>query len=108
MATMVWEDRVGESGVATPIEVRPASAASLRELYRSQFEPMVRVATALLGDRAAAEDVVQDAFVSVGRKLPTLTGSESCVAASGCRKVRTIRNIGRDYCWGRTRAVAVV
>jgi RNA polymerase sigma factor (sigma-70 family) len=37
---------------------------------------MVQLATALLGDRAAAEDVVQDAFVAVGRKLASVTDTE--------------------------------
>ena len=46
-------------------------------------------ATALLGDRAVAEDVVQDAFVAVGRKLATLEGSEVAylrrAVVNGCR-----------------------
>jgi RNA polymerase sigma factor (sigma-70 family) len=50
---------------------------------------MVRIATALLGDRAAAEDVVQDAFVAVGRRLGTITGSEVAylrrAVVNGCR-----------------------
>ena len=69
--------------------VPSAEGSSLRELYRSQFAPMVRVATALLGDRAAAEDVVQDAFVTVGRRLDSLSGSEVAylrrAVVNGCR-----------------------
>jgi len=49
----------------------------------------VRVATALLGDRAAAEDVVQDAFVTVGRRLASVRGSEVAylrrAVVNGCR-----------------------
>ena len=93
MAAMVWEETVGDPSVATPIGVRPASGVSLRELYRSQWEPMVRVATALVGDRAAAEDAVQDAFVSVGRKLGSLEGSE--VAYLRRSVVNECRAVGR-------------
>ena len=87
--TLSWEDTVGDPFVATPIQVRATGGVSLPDLYRSQFEPMVRIATALAGDRAAAEDVVQDAFVSVGRKLHTLSGSEVAYlrrsVVNGCR-----------------------
>ena len=41
----------------------------LRALYESQFATMLRLATALLGDAGAAEDVVQDAFLAVDRSL---------------------------------------
>jgi RNA polymerase sigma factor (sigma-70 family) len=40
--------------------------------YEQQWWPMVRLATGLLGDRAAAEDAVQEAFTAVYRKWPTL------------------------------------
>jgi RNA polymerase sigma factor (sigma-70 family) len=36
---------------------------------------MVRLATGLLGDRAAAEDAVQEAFTAVFRKWPSLLAS---------------------------------
>lgn len=80
---------MGEPGVAVPVDVGEVRRIALPDLYRSQFEPMVRVATALLGDRAAAEDVVQDAFVTVGRKLDVLDGSEVAylrrAVVNGCR-----------------------
>jgi RNA polymerase sigma-70 factor (sigma-E family) len=44
----------------------------LRALYESHAAAMLRLATALLGDAAAAEDVVQDAFVSIDRSLRTI------------------------------------
>lgn len=37
------------------------------DLYRARYEPMVRLAYLLTGDRAAAEELTQDAFVSVHR-----------------------------------------
>jgi RNA polymerase sigma-70 factor (sigma-E family) len=40
-------------------------ASTFEELFRQQYEPMVRVAFLLVGSRAEAEDVVQDAFARV-------------------------------------------
>lgn len=37
------------------------------ELYRERYEPMVRLAYLLTGNRAVAEELVQDAFVNVHR-----------------------------------------
>jgi RNA polymerase sigma-70 factor (sigma-E family) len=46
--------------------------AALRVLYATHWGPMVRLATLLLGSTSAAEEVVQDAFVSTYRHLPGL------------------------------------
>jgi RNA polymerase sigma-70 factor (sigma-E family) len=47
-------------------EVRAADLqASFVELYQTRFAPMVRLAVALTGSEATAEDVVHDAFVRV-------------------------------------------
>jgi RNA polymerase sigma-70 factor (sigma-E family) len=43
------------------------------QLYRGQAVTMVRLANLLIRDRAAAEDVVQDAFLRVYQALPRLT-----------------------------------
>lgn len=51
---------------------RPVEASDFETCYASQWWPMVRLATGLLGDRAAAEDAVQEAFTAVYRKWPTL------------------------------------
>lgn len=42
-------------------------------MWRSDWPMLIRLAWLLLGDGTAAEDVVQDAFVSVYRRWPTLT-----------------------------------
>jgi RNA polymerase sigma factor (sigma-70 family) len=44
----------------------------LNELFRIERKPLLRVAFLLLGSREAAEDVVQDAFASVGRRLDSI------------------------------------
>jgi RNA polymerase sigma factor (sigma-70 family) len=44
----------------------------LRALFDAHYEGMVRLATAVLGHNAAAEDVVQQAFVALDRRLAHL------------------------------------
>jgi RNA polymerase sigma-70 factor (sigma-E family) len=43
----------------------PEGPPTFDDLFRTQYEPMVRVAYLLLGSRDEAEDVVQDAFARV-------------------------------------------
>jgi RNA polymerase sigma-70 factor (sigma-E family) len=43
------------------------------ELFRQQYEPMVRLGYLLTGDREAAEELVQDAFVAVYRSFGRMT-----------------------------------
>ncbi|MGH9127959.1 MAG: RNA polymerase sigma factor [Acidimicrobiales bacterium] len=43
--------------------------ASLIDLYRAQYTPMVRLAYLLTGSSAVAEDVVQEAFIRVRARL---------------------------------------
>jgi RNA polymerase sigma factor (sigma-70 family) len=62
----------------------------LRVLFDQHYQPMVRMATALLGQSAAAEDVVQQAFLSVnGALLRLRAGSELAylrkAVMNGCR-----------------------
>jgi RNA polymerase sigma factor (sigma-70 family) len=62
-------------------------------LYQSHGLAMVRTALVLLGDKTAAEDVVQDAFIGLYRAIPRLRSSEKAVAylrtsvVNGCRSV---------------------
>lgn len=44
----------------------------VRALFDAEYLPMVRLAGAMLGSRAAAEEAVQDAFVQVSRTLDTV------------------------------------
>jgi len=71
----------------------------VEELYREQAVGMIRLALMLTGDRATAEDVVQDAFLGLYRRWPgpRLPGSAlSYLRASvvnGCRSVHRSRRI---------------
>ena len=47
--------------------VMEVDADPLAGLYRERYQPMVRVAYLLTGDRSVAEELVQDAFVNVHR-----------------------------------------
>jgi RNA polymerase sigma factor (sigma-70 family) len=47
------------------------TAATIEDIYRAQWAPLVRLAAALTGDRGRAEDIVHDVFVRfAARPLP--------------------------------------
>ena len=48
------------------VAVEPASGG-LADLFQERYEPMVRLAYLVIGDREAAEEVVQDAFLALHR-----------------------------------------
>ncbi len=58
-------DRQLAAEYAEPVASRVVFAASFIELYEETFAPMVRLAVALTGSEALAEDLVHDAFVRV-------------------------------------------
>lgn len=68
---------------------RPDTMADgpVAELFRRQRPDLLRLAVLLLGDRAMAEDVVQDAFVALHRKWPTLSDP---AAAAGYLRVSVV------------------
>lgn len=51
-----------------------ASLEEIEELYRSDLDRFVRVATAILGDRDAARDAVHDGFAVAVRKRKSYSG----------------------------------
>lgn len=61
------------------VDVQPAGNDPLRHLFDHQYQSMVSLATALMGNRAQAEEVVQEAFLRVGPRLPAI-GDGSAVA----------------------------
>lgn len=64
MGTMPLPDATTAPGGTWPPE--------LIALYRGRWEPMVRVATVLLGVRAEAEEVVQEAFAALAPRWSTI------------------------------------
>jgi len=48
--------------------VEPTSNELLVDMYRDHYRSLVRLASLLLDDRAASEEVVQDAFVALFRR----------------------------------------
>lgn len=49
-----------------------ADAAGLETLFRAERLPMVRLATLMVGSRAIAEEIVQDAFATVSERWSNL------------------------------------
>jgi RNA polymerase sigma factor (sigma-70 family) len=76
----------------------PSAADRLvSDLYREHGLALVRVALMLVGDKATAEDVVQDAFIGLYRGLHRLSSTEKALAylrvsvVNGCRSVHRSR-----------------
>jgi RNA polymerase sigma-70 factor (sigma-E family) len=73
--------------------------ATFIALYRERYEPMVRLAHLMVGSQAVAEDLVQDAFVSVHRSWARATNPPAYLRAAvvnGCRS------------WGRRRSLELL
>lgn len=72
---------------------RPPTPLGFEELYQQRYDPMVRLAYLLVGDRAVAEELVQDAFVKVHRQWGG--GIEHPKAYLRTAVVNTCRSWGR-------------
>jgi RNA polymerase sigma-70 factor (ECF subfamily) len=110
MAQGTAETQTLNEASATPT-YQPGNEADFERLYQASYGKILGTITAMLGDRAAAEDCVQDAFERAYKKWPTwqpLAPAEAWVhriainaAVSYQRKMRirevgeVIRRIGR-------------
>jgi len=69
----------------------PPAAAAVAELYAGHALGLVRLAVLLVGDRASAEDIVQDAFLGLYRRWDRLPDTSVPLAylrvsvLNGCR-----------------------
>jgi RNA polymerase sigma-70 factor (sigma-E family) len=54
----------------------PVAHGDLASAYREHYRSLVRLASLLLDDVGRCEEIVQDAFVKVWRRPPTLTGGD--------------------------------
>lgn len=68
-------------------------------LYRDRYDPMVRLAYLMTGSQAAAEDLVQDAFVNVHRSWARVRQPSAYLRASVVNACRS---------WGRRRALELL
>ncbi|MGH3278017.1 MAG: SigE family RNA polymerase sigma factor [Trebonia sp.] len=81
----------------------PGAAASVTALYAEHALGLVRLAVVITGDRAAAEDIVQDAFFGLYRRWDQLPDTAAPLAyvrvsvVNGCRTV--LRRRSRLRLW---------
>ena len=86
----------------SPTETLPASdTADARRhvavLYQAHALALVKLAVLMTGDQQAAEDVVQDAFLGLYRRWPSLRDADKALGylrssvLNGCRSVHRIR-----------------
>jgi RNA polymerase sigma-70 factor (sigma-E family) len=67
-----WHLRDMTARAVTIIETEEARHASIEALFHDQYQPMVRLAHALCGSNAVAEDLVQECFSNLFRRWPDI------------------------------------
>jgi RNA polymerase sigma factor (sigma-70 family) len=78
--------------------ISPGAAASVTALYAEHALGLVRLAVVMTGDRAAAEDIVQDAFLGLYRRWDQLPDKSTPLAyvrvsvINGCRTALSRRS----------------
>ena len=97
-----------------PAECGPASAkVAVAALYQVHAIGLIRLAVVILGDRPAAEDVVQEAFCGLYRRWEHLSDTARALGyvrssiLNGCRselrtRIRNERRAGRSPALGET------
>src|SRR5947207_9586396 len=93
-------------GLPAPV---PATAAAPAEavtaLYQAHALGLIRLAVVMLGDRPAAEDVVQEAFCGLYRRWHKLTDTEKALSyvrssvINGCRSSLRRRRLPAGLRW---------
>ena len=84
--------------------------AAVTALYQAHALGMIRLAHIMLGDRAGAEDVVQEAFCGLYRRWSALADTGSALAyvrssvLNGCRSVLRRQSRARDQADGQQAA----
>ncbi|HEU0129648.1 MAG TPA: SigE family RNA polymerase sigma factor [Mycobacteriales bacterium] len=73
----------------------PATADRVAELYRAHLPGATRLAYLLTGDRAAAEDVAQEAFLTAASRLGALRDPDAFGAYLHRAVVNRVRNRAR-------------
>ncbi len=78
-----------------PLETAPAALLDVTALFEKQWRPMLRLAILLVGDRGAAEDAVQDAFVALQRNPHAPADPDAAVAYLRATVVNRCRSMLR-------------
>ena len=82
-----------------------ASAEAVTALYRTHALGLIRLAVVMLGDRPAAEDVVQEAFCGLYRRWHSLSDTGNALSyvrssvINGCRSALRKRRLPRGLRW---------
>ena len=98
MSYQIWE----ASGVGPGASSVADSGASVTALFRAHHAELVRLAVLMTGDRASAEDIVQDVFTRLCARgqLPDPGGALAYVRAAvlnGCRSALRRRAVARRF-----------
>ena len=86
-----------------PVDQRPLDEAAFDALYRQLWWPMLRLAFALVDERTAAEDLVQDAFAALYRRWDQLRDTAAAAAylrvsvVNGARSLLRRRGTARRH-----------
>lgn len=89
--------RAQREGTAAAVAVdAPARGQAVDLLFRWHYAELLRLAYCLLGERAAAEDAVQDAFVSLHRHWGRLQDPEAALSYLRTSVVNRCRSRIRD------------
>jgi RNA polymerase sigma-70 factor (sigma-E family) len=81
---------------ADPVRLRPDRDEAVDLLFRAHYRDFLRLAFCLLGQRAAAEDAVQDAFVSAYDHWAKLRDPDAAVAYVRSAVINRCRSRVRD------------
>jgi RNA polymerase sigma-70 factor (sigma-E family) len=71
------------------------AGSEIEQLYESSYHQLLRLAVLLTGDRGAAEDAVQDAFVGFWRRIDALDNPEAVHAYLRSAVVNNSRSVLR-------------
>ena len=85
-----------------------APTSTLVDLYRERYDPMVRLAYLLVGDRSVAEELVQDSFVKVHHHWPDVEHPKAYLrttVVNSCRSWGRRHTRERDHQQRRLEAV---
>ncbi len=94
MTTVLPEEIIGPAAVGVPI-ADPGVDAALEELYDEHYVRLVRLAVLLLGDVGRAEEVVQDSFVAIYKRM-VRTGTADFAANTPAYLRQTVVNRSRS------------